>query len=184
MILEYVSSYLCLIESPGLKVCFQAQLLLEEATCEQQGKVWGAPAGESALSTAVGQSQNGQPAAGDAAWRQSRNKTGWTGGTPTKAFKVKNVSTVSHRSFKRFACFPHRLALRCIDITTLPMCPRHTRGHVSRPGKISSSNNKECKSELWASERAEPSCSYACKHRREITHQSDSVMILHFTIHF
>lgn len=110
MTLEYASSYLCLEECPGLKVpqvCFQAQLLLEEATCEQRGRfgellrIFALPTEcsladgeESALSTAVGQSQNRQPAAGDTAWRQSQSKTGWTGGTRTKAFKYNNVSTV------------------------------------------------------------------------------------------
>lgn len=41
MTVEYASSYLCLGGSPGLKVpqvCFQAQLLLEEATCEHRGR--------------------------------------------------------------------------------------------------------------------------------------------------
>lgn len=51
--------------------------------------------GESALSTTVGQSQNGHPAAGDAAWRQSQSTTGWRGGgSLTKSLKFNNVRTV------------------------------------------------------------------------------------------
>lgn len=55
MTLEYASSYLCLEECPGLKVpqvYFQAQLLLEEATCEQRGRfgelLWILPSPQSA----------------------------------------------------------------------------------------------------------------------------------------